>query len=100
MQSAATIENRYSLADFQQHLDKHIDRVKETHQPIKLTVNGKVEFVLLDAESYQRMLEAVDYAEAVEGIRQGLEEVERGETVPAHQVLEEMRREFNIPDKS
>ena len=36
-----------------------------------LTVNGKAEIVVQDAESYQRMLELLDRAETVEALREG-----------------------------
>ncbi|MGH9803315.1 MAG: hypothetical protein ACRD82_23365, partial [Blastocatellia bacterium] len=99
MNQIIEVAESYSLADFQLNLAECISRLKLTRQPIELTVNGRSELVMLDTESFQKMIEAIDYNETVEAIRQGLAEVERGETIPAHQVLEEMRRKFNIPDK-
>lgn len=97
MQTATVAENQYSLAEFQQNLSELVNRVKETGQPLMLTDKGKVEAVVLNAEIYQALLEAVDYAEAVEGIRRGLEDVENGRTSPAAEVLEEIRQRLNIP---
>jgi len=42
--------------------------LKKTGQPVVLTVNGKAEIVVQDAESYQKLLEAKDRMEAIEGI--------------------------------
>lgn len=97
MQTATIAENHYPLADFQQNVSEHINRIKESGQPLMLTVNGEVEAVVLDADSYQAMLEALDYVETIEGIRQGLEDVENGRTHPAEEVLEEIRQRLNIP---
>ena len=87
-----------TLAEFRQEAEEHANRVLETRQPLILTANGKPNLVLLDAESYGQMLEAIDYAEAVEGIRQGLEDVAQGRTRPAAEFFAEMRRKYNLPE--
>ena len=43
--------------------------MKKTKEPVELTVNGKAELVVQDAESYQRLLEAKDRMEAIDGIK-------------------------------
>ena len=62
-----------------------------------LTLNGKAELVVQDAASYQKLLAAVDRAEAIEGIRKGLESVKEGRTRPAEEVFEEIRQEHEVP---
>jgi PHD/YefM family antitoxin component YafN of YafNO toxin-antitoxin module len=61
--------------------------------------NGAPDVVLLDVESYQQMLETIDRAEAIEGIRQGLESMRQGKGRPAQEFLEELRQKYNIPAK-
>jgi prevent-host-death family protein len=89
MATAVILEEPNSLADFQQNPAKYIERVRETQEPLFLTENGKSDIVVLDGASYQRMLDALDYTEAVEGIRRGLEAVEAGRTRPASAFFEE-----------
>jgi len=60
-------------------------------------VNGKAAAVLQDAESYQRLLDLAAEANASEGIRQGLEDLEQGRTRPAQVVFDELRAEYDIP---
>ena len=72
-------------------------RLKKSRQPIILTVNGKAEAVVQDAEAYQRLLDIAAQAVAVEGIRQGLEDDRKGRTRAAHDVFDEMRAEHGIP---
>jgi len=45
-----------------------------------LTINGKAEVVVQDAEAYQELLERV---ETIEGIQRGLADVKAGRTKPA-----------------
>jgi predicted transcriptional regulator len=46
-------------------------------------------FWMAQVISYQCMLDTLDYTEAVEGIRRGLEDVEAGRTRPASEFFEE-----------
>ena len=45
--------------------------------------NGKAEVVVQEAEAYQHLLDIAAHADAAEGIRQGLEDVEKGRVRPA-----------------
>ncbi len=69
-----------SLSNFKKNTTKFAKQMKKSGSPIVLTVNGKASFVVQDAESYQRMLELLDRAEAIEGIRKGLEDVKQNKT--------------------
>jgi prevent-host-death family protein len=86
----------YSLTDFQRNAKQYIQRTKETQKPIVLTVNGKAEVVVQDAEAYQQLLERLEYAETVAAIRKGIEEFERGQGKPAQEALEELRAKHGI----
>ena len=72
-------------------------RLKKSRQPIVLTVNGKAEAVVQDAEAYQHLLDIAAQADAVEGIRQGLEDDRKGLTRAAREVFDEIRAEHGIP---
>ena len=93
------INEIHSLSDFQRNTKDFIGRLKETGKPLVLTVNGKAEVVVQDAASYQKILEMIDRAEAIEGIRQGLESMKQGKGKPAREVFEELRKKHNIPPR-
>jgi prevent-host-death family protein len=76
------------------HFMKHL---KKTKRPLILTVNGKAEAVVQDAEAYQRLLDIAAQADATEGIRQGLEDVKKGRVISAREALEKFRRSRAIP---
>jgi len=87
----------YSLTDFQRHVKEHIERLKRTGRPEVLTVHGKAELVVQDAAAYQKLLDLLDRAEALEGIRQGLESMRQGEGRPAAEVFQDLRTKYRIP---
>jgi len=85
-----------SLTHFKRNTSELIQQLKATGQPLVLTVNGKAEVVVQDAGSYQRLTDLVDRAEAVLGIRRGLESMEAGEGIPAEQAFAELQRKHKI----
>lgn len=91
------LDDIYSLSDFQRNARQHIQRLKETGRPEVLTVNGKAEIVIQDADSYQRLLELLERMETIEGIQKGLESLKRGEGKPADEVFARLRQTYNIP---
>ena len=86
-----------SLTDFKRKSTEAIKRLKETGQPQVLTVNGRAEVVVQDVASYQRLLDLAERAEAIEGIRRGLESAARGEGRPAEEIFAEFRAGHGIP---
>ena len=89
----------HSLTDFQRNTREHLKRMKRTGRPEVLTVNGKAQLVVQDAEAYQKLLDAIDRAEAIEGIRQGLEQAKRGEGTPLDDYDRRMRRRLKLPPR-
>jgi len=72
-------------------------QLKKSRRPLVLTVKGKAEAVVQDAESYQRLLDLAARADVHEAIRQGLADVEPGRTRPAREVFEKIRYRHGIP---
>lgn len=61
-----------SVTEFQRNIKDYVERLKTNKKPLVLTVNGKAELVVQDAESYQLMLERLDRAETLAAIKQGM----------------------------
>ncbi len=89
-----------SLTHFKRNTTEVIEQLKATGEAMVLTVNGKAEIVVQDAASYQRMLELIDRAEAVVGIKKGLESMAREEGIPAEEAFKRLRRKHNIPPEA
>lgn len=86
-----------SVTHFKRNSAAMIEHLKATGQPMVLTVNGKAEILVQDASSYQRLLDRIDRAEAVIGIKRGLESIARGEGIPADEAFERLRKKHNLP---
>ena len=85
------------MTTFRRNPGKFMRRLKKTRRPIVLTVNGKAEVVVQEAEAYQHLLDIAAHADAAEGIRHGLEDVEKGRVRPARDVFAEIRADDGIP---
>jgi PHD/YefM family antitoxin component YafN of YafNO toxin-antitoxin module len=86
----------HPLTDFLRNHKAHVTRLKETHAPEVLTINGKAELIMQDAESYQRLLDRLHHMETLAAIQEGMASAERGELKPAAQVLDEMRAKYGL----
>ncbi len=86
----------YAMTDFLRNHKAHVLKLKETRAPEVLTVNGKAELVVQDAESYQRLLDRLHHLETLAAIQEGMASAERGELKPAAQVFAEMKTKFGL----
>jgi hypothetical protein len=70
---------------------------KKSKLPVVLTVKGKAAAIVQDAEAYQRLLDIASHADAEEGIRQGLEDAEKGKIRPAREFFNAFEAAHGIP---
>jgi hypothetical protein len=73
--------------------------MKKTKAAVILTINGKAELVVQDAESDQTVLEAKDRMETIEEIKRGLESMRRQRGKPATDFFREFFAEKGIPER-
>jgi prevent-host-death family protein len=85
-----------SVTEFQRNLKDYVGRIKKKKRPLVLTVNGRAEIVVQDADSYQALLDRLERAETAAAIRQGMEQFERGEGIPLDQVERRLRRKHGF----
>jgi hypothetical protein len=82
-----------AMTTFRRNPAKFLKHLK----PLILTINGKAEAVVQDAEAYQRLLDKAAQADASKGIGQDLEDVKKGRVRSAREALETLRRARAIP---
>ena len=67
-----------SLSNFKRNTSEFVEQLKKSGRPVVLTINGKAELVVQDAESYQRLLEISERLETIEALRPAIEEMKAG----------------------
>ena len=82
-----------SLSEFKQNASKFVKQVRETRQPLVLTVNGKPVAVVQDAESYQEMVDARERSEVNAILRKRLKDIDDGAPM---RTAEEFFADFTI----
>jgi len=85
-----------SVTEFQRNLKGYVGRLKEKKTPLVLTVNGRAELIVQDADSYQELLDRLERAETVAAIRQGMEQFERGEGIPLEKAERRLRKKHGF----
>lgn len=90
-------EDIQPLTTFRNNSVKMMRQLKKTRRPVVLTVNGRAEAVVQDAAAYQELLDLAALADEDEGIRQGLEDVRKGRSRPAREVMDEFRLKHEVP---
>ena len=80
----------HSLSDFKRKTTEFVAQMRVSGHPVVLTINGKAELVVLNATTYQGLVNQIDELEALEGIKRGLADVDAGLVTP----LEDFEREF------
>lgn len=89
-----------SLSDFKRRSAALLEQMKATQRPLVLTVNGRAELVVQDAASYQRMEALALRLEAIEGIKEGLADMEAGRGEEASVVFEQLERKYPFLKRS
>ncbi len=90
-------EDIQSLTTFRRRPGDFMKQLRKSKRPIVLTVKGRAAAVVQDAEAYQRLLDIAAKADAIEGIRQGLEDVRSGKSRPIREFFAEFRTKRGIP---
>lgn len=85
-----------SLSTFKRNTNELIAQMKESGNPLILTVNGKAELVVQDAISYQKLFDTITHLETIIGIKKGLDDMAKNDTQCLNQFMEEMQNKHEI----
>ena len=84
-----------SLTDFKRNTPEFLRHLKQTGNPVVLTINGKAELVVQDAASYQRLFDLAERLETIQAVKEGLVSAERGEGRPINDVFDSLEKELH-----
>lgn len=87
-------EDVKTVSELKKNLRAVLDQIKETGRPIVVTVNGKPDAVLIDVETYEHKLKALNL---VGLLAEGEEDIRQGRTRSASTFLKEFKRAKKIP---
>lgn len=83
-----------SLSDFKQNSSEILNYIHKTQNPTVLTINGKAEAVILDPESYQKMVNKIALLESSHKIKKSLIEMENEAGIPAQKTFKKLRQKI------
>ena len=92
----ADLTNSHSLTDFQRNARSFIAGLNETKEPLLLTVNGKVQAVLVDPVTFKELDRNREQERFIEAIREGLRDIDEGRTIPAEVLVREMKAKYGL----
>jgi prevent-host-death family protein len=84
----------HPLTDFKRKTSEFLRQLKETGNPVVLTINGKAELVVQDAASYQRLFDLAERLETVQAVKESLAAVDRGEGKPMDDVFDALEKDI------
>ncbi len=90
-----------SLTNFKRQTTAFVKRLKKSGAPVVLTVNGKAQVVVQDAEAYQQMRQFAARAEreaTIAAIQEGIADVEAGRTVPLKAAFKQISKKYGLKD--
>ena len=85
-----------SLSNFKRRTGEFVEQLKESGKPIVLTINGRAELVVQDAESYQKLLEIAEKMETIEALKPAIEEMKAGKGEPAEKIFAELLNSVEV----
>jgi len=86
--------NTLSLADARAQFSKIVESASSTHERFEVTKNGSRAAVLLGADDYDSLIETLEILadpETMKSLRQGIADLEAGDTFDSAQVLAAMK---------
>ncbi|BBD59674.1 prevent-host-death family protein [Nostoc sp. HK-01] len=84
----------HSLTEFKRNTTEFLQRIKQTKHPLVLTVNGKAELVVQDAESYQELLDTAELVATLKEIKLALEQMQPEQGEKAENFFNELEQEI------
>ncbi len=84
----------HPLTDFKRNTSEFLRQLKETGNPVVLTINGKAELVVQDAASYQRLFDLAERLETIQAVKEGIASANRGEGKPMDDVFDALEKDL------
>ncbi len=90
------LQNIHPLTDFVRNTKDHVRRLKESKTPEVLTINGRAELIVQDAQSYQEILDRLERVELVESLREAMKSMDQGQGIPFDELESELNDRYGL----
>lgn len=84
------------VTDFVRNYKAYLERIKASGRPEVLTVNGKPEFVVMDAATFEQMEAAFEEAQFIAAVQEGIEDVKAGRVYSVQEARAKIRGEREL----
>lgn len=74
----------------------YVDRMEREGRPITLRIDDRPALKIEDERAFQMLWELVDRIETIEAVRNGLEQVEQGRTIPLEELDRRLRKKHGL----
>lgn len=86
----------HSLTDFTRNAKSYIKQIRDSKNPMAITVNGDAQVVIQDTESYQRMVDELEHARFIAAMRESESAVRAGQVEDAFDAISSIRGELGL----
>ena len=86
-------EDMRTVSELKRNTREILEQVRKTRRPVRLTINGKPDAVLIDAKTYEKQLKALNLAHV---LAEGEEDISAGRVRPARSFLREFKNAHKI----
>jgi len=85
------------LSNFTSNPAPFLEKLRQSGQPLVLTVEGHGDIVLQDAAAFRRGQQQLERMETIAAVKEGLRDVAEGRTQPMREALVDIARKHNLP---
>lgn len=89
----SSVNDIYSLTDFQRNAKDHVDRLIKTKRPEVLTVKGKARVIVQDARAYEQIVEEL---ETIKKVNAAAAAFDRDEGRPVQEFFDEFEKKHEL----
>jgi len=90
------LDQVHPVTDFVRNYKSYLGRIKETGSPEVLTVNGKPEYVIIDAARFQAIEDELEQIRFVQAVNAGIEDMRAGRGSSLSETMAEIRRDLGL----
>lgn len=90
------LSNSCSLTEFQRNAKSFITELNTERHPVMITVNGKIQAVVVDPETYEDYEELRERERFIKAIREGEQAIAQGKVHSAEDVIRELKAKYGL----